>query len=73
MPQNKQMPAESGWLNRFIPSFISRYFGQVVENPESPEHGASWSTGNGVAPVFSPRQSMAVFGKHAYTLSLIHI
>lgn len=67
MPQNKQMPAESGWLTRFIPSFISRYFGQVVENPESPEHGASWSTGNGVAPVFSPRQSMAVFGKHAYT------
>ena len=67
MPQNKQVPAQTGWLTRFVPSFIARAFGQVEENPETPEHGASWSTGNGVAPIFSPRQSMAVFGKHAYT------
>lgn len=67
MPQNKQVPAQTGWLTRFVPSFIARAFGQVEENPEAPEHGASWSTGNGVAPIFSPRQSMAVFGKHAYT------
>ena len=67
MPQNKQPPAQTGWLTRYVPSFITRYFGQVQENPETPEHGASWSTGNGVSPIFSPRQSMAVFGKHAYT------
>ena len=67
MPQNKQAPAQTGWLARYVPSFITRYFGQVQENPEAPEHGASWSTGNGVSPIFSPRQSMAVFGKHAYT------
>jgi len=67
MPQNKQVPAKTGWLARYVPSFIARAFGQVEENPEAPEHGASWSTGNGVAPIFSPRQSMAVFGKHAYT------
>ena len=67
MPQHKQPPAPSNWLTRFVPSFIARAFGQVQTNPKVPEHGASWSTGNGVAPVFSPRQSMAVFGKHAYT------
>ena len=67
MPQQKQPPAPSNWLTRFVPSFIARAFGQVQANPEAPEHGASWSTGNGVTPVFSPRQSMAVFGKHAYT------
>ena len=67
MPQNKQLPAKTGFLARFVPSFIAKAFGQVEENPEAPEHGASWSTGNGVAPIFSPRQSMAVFGKHAYT------
>ena len=67
MAQNKQPPAETGWLTRFVPSFIIKAFGQVEQNPEVPEHGASWSTGNGVAPIFSPRQSMAVFGKHAYT------
>ena len=67
MAQNKQLPARTGWLTRFVPSFIIKAFGQVEQNPEAPEHGASWSTGNGVAPIFSPRQSMAVFGKHAYT------
>lgn len=54
-------------LARWLPNFIMKAFGQVVENPEAPEHGASWSVGNGVSPTFSPRQSMAVFGKHAYT------
>lgn len=67
MTQQKQPPAPSNWLTRFVPSFIARAFGQVETNPQVPEHGASWSTGNGVTPVFSPRQSMAVFGKHAYT------
>ena len=67
MPQKKQPPAPSNWISRLVPSFIARAFGQVQANPEAPEHGASWSTGNGVTPVFSPRQSMAVFGKHAYT------
>lgn len=67
MTQKKQPPIKSNWATRFIPSFIARAFGQVESNPQAPEHGASWSTGNGVAPVFSPRQSMAVFGKHAYS------
>ncbi len=67
MTQKKQPPIKSNWATRFIPSFIARAFGQVESNPKAPEHGASWSTGNGVAPVFSPRQSMAVFGKHAYS------
>lgn len=67
MQEKKQLPAQTGFLARFVPSFIARAFGRVEENPEAPEHGASWSTGNGVAPIFSPRQSMAVFGKHAYT------
>jgi HK97 family phage portal protein len=67
MTQKKQPPIKSNWTTRFIPSFIARAFGQVESNPKAPEHGASWSTGNGVAPVFSPRQSMAVFGKHAYS------
>ena len=67
MQEKKKLPARTGWLARYVPSFIARAFGQVEENPEAPEHGASWSTGNGVAPIFSPRQSMAVFGKHAYT------
>ena len=54
-------------LARWLPNFIARAFGQVETNPKSPEHGASWAVGNGVSPTFSPRQSMAVFGKHAYT------
>ena len=67
MSKNKELPARTGFLSRYFPSFIARAFGQVDKNPKAPEHGASWSTGNGVSPVFSPRQSMAVFGKHAYT------
>lgn len=55
------------WLTSLIPNFVLRAFGQVETNPKAPEHGASWAMGNGVAPTFSPRQSMAVFGKHAYT------
>ena len=54
-------------LANWLPSFILRAFGQVESNPKAPEHGASWAVGNGVSPTFSPRQSMAVFGKHAYT------
>jgi len=67
MSNQKQLPTPTSWISRFVPSFIARAFGQVQTNPKVPEHGASWSTGNGVAPIFSPRQSMAVFGKHAYT------
>lgn len=57
----------SNWLANLLPSFIVKALAKTENNPKAPEHGASWSMGNGVAPTFSPRQSMAVFGKHAYT------
>lgn len=58
---------KQNWLTRFIPEFIVRALYKVEDNPEAPEHGASWTSGNGIAPVFSARQSMAVYAKHAYT------
>ena len=64
---SKQYPVKETWITRLMPNFVLRAFGQIQENPEVPEHGASWSVGNGVAPTFSPRQSMAVYARHAYT------
>lgn len=61
--QKKEIQSRGNWLT----NLLAKAFGQVESNPQAPEHGASWHVGNGVAPTFSPRQSMAVFGKHAYT------
>ena len=58
---------KQSWFQRLVPDFIAKAFAPVKTNPKAPEHGASWSMGNGVAPTFSPRQSMAVYAKHAYT------
>lgn len=64
----KKYPAKQAtWIERLMPSFVLRAFGQLEQNPEAPDHGASWTVGNGVAPTFSPRQSMAVYARHAYT------
>ena len=65
MPKNEIQ--KQSWFQRLVPDFIARAFAPVKTNPKAPEHGASWSMGNGVAPTFSPRQSMAVYAKHAYT------
>ena len=67
MPNKTTEIQKKSTLSNWLPSFILRAFGQVESNPKAPEHGASWAVGNGVSPTFSPRQSMAVFGKHAYT------
>ncbi len=67
MPNKTTEIQKKSTLTNWLPSFILRAFGQVESNPKAPEHGASWAVGNGVSPTFSPRQSMAVFGKHAYT------
>ena len=67
MPNKTTEIQKKSTLTNWLPSFILRAFGQVESNPKAPEHGASWAVGNGVQPTFSPRQSMAVFGKHAYT------
>ena len=66
MANNNQIK-RSNWLTNLLPSFIVKALAKTENNPKAPEHGASWSMGNGVSPTFSPRQSMAVFGKHAYT------
>ena len=64
---SKNEIVKKNWLARLVPEFIARALYKVEENPEAPEHGASWTSGNGIAPVFSARQSMAVYARHAYT------
>lgn len=57
---------KSNWLSRFLSIFNSKAL-KTVEDPKEVNRGAGWTSTFGISPTFSPRASMSVYGKHAYT------
>lgn len=59
------------WITRILDTFGIKGYGQLIENPKSPERGASWSTASGVFQNRAPLAAMSVYGRHGYTYACI--
>lgn len=62
---------KKNWLTRILDTFGIKGYGQIIENPQSPERGASWSLNVGIFQHRSPLIDMSVYGKHGYTYACI--